>query len=240
MDLNLSKDLFNREAIRKIVNEFVDELNKILFKDVGKTQISLDESKKDTKLITQFRDKMYIEQNNILNKYAKETAEMGKMYYIYSFNSKSDNVVNVCICKEEKNNTVLEVPIEELPSNAKKGSVLRKKDNQYVIDEEATKKILEYIQELENKILEEQNEFLNSVKIDGHVYEVSDIGEDRIFLFDATENAQYTDEIEDINVPIELLKNVKIGDLLKYQNKCYEIELQNVQNLRKIALLKKY
>ena len=170
----------------------------------------------ENKITTKYRDKMLIERSNILNNYAKEALDKGEMYYIYNKNSKMENGYNLCICEEGKSHTVIEESIENLPNEATIGSVLRKIGNSYILDEEATNKINEEINDMKDRLLDEQTEFLKSKRVEGHVYEMSENDGDRAWLFDITIDSN--EAVEEINFPIELLDNSKEGDLFIYKN----------------------
>lgn len=229
MNLDLINDIINSTKNNKVIQNFVNELKKHLensisknnYSNTGKGNIQLtNNNHNEEKMITIYRDEMYIERANILNNYAKQTRDKGQMYYIYDKNSKLENGLNLCICENGQSHTVIETSINELPSGVKVGSVLRKQGNSYVLDNEATKDIAESIDKMKSKILKKQKEFLNSKRIENHVYEMSENGKDRACLFDITNN---NDEgIEEIDFPRELLKDAKEGDLFVYKNGEYQ------------------
>ena len=111
------------------------------------------------KIITKYRDKILIKMSYILNNFAKQTLEKGKMYYIYDKNSKMTDGYNLCICEEGKSHTVIEERKENLPTGARIGSVLRLAWNSYILDEEATKYIAQEIYNLKIKLLKKQDQF---------------------------------------------------------------------------------
>lgn len=229
MNLDLINNIINGTKNNKIVQNFVNELQNYLensisnnnYRNTEKEDIQLTNmNHNEEKIITKYRDEMYIERANILNNYAKQTANKGQMYYIYSKNSKLENGFNLCICENGQSHTVIEASINELPSGVKVGSVLRKQGNSYIIDNEATKDISESIDEMKKELLEKQKEFLNSKRIENHVYEMSENAKDRACLFDITNNNE--EEIEEINFPQYLLKDAKEGDLFVYRNGEYQ------------------
>ena len=159
---------------------------------------------------------MLIERSNILNKYANETISKGEMYYIYSKNSKMEDGYNLCICEKEKSHTVIEESLENLPNEATIGSVLRKSGTSYILDEDATNIIAEEINNMKDRLLEEQTEYLESKRIEGHVYEMSENDGDRAWLFDITIDS--SEGVEEIDFPIGLLNSSHEGDLFIYKN----------------------
>ena len=161
---------------------------------------------------------MYINRANILNNYAKQTLNKGKMYYIYDKNSKMAECYNLCICEEGNSHTIIEKSKDELPRGAKIGSVLRMAENKFVLDEEATMEISQEINKMKDEILNKQTNFLESKRIEGHIYEMSEKSDDRAWLYDITNgNNNVQEEVEEIDFPNELLKDDKISlEEIKY------------------------
>ena len=109
-----------------------------------------------------------------------------------------------------------------MPENVEVGSVLRKVDDKYILDLESTREIALKVEQLKECILKNQEEYLNNIRVENHIYEVSEIGIDRIWLFDITEKTIFSEEIEEIDFPKNLLENAREGDLFIYINGKYE------------------
>lgn len=239
MNLDFINNIINETKSNKFVQNFIKELENYLEKNTLKNNyenlekedvLLINPSLSKNKIITQYRDKMYIERSNILNNYAKETSDKGQMYYIYSKNSKLENGYNLCICEDGKSHTVIETSENELPKEAKLGSILRKIDNKYIVDIEATEKISKEISKMTDVLLREQSEFLNNRRIEDHIYEMSEKCNDRAWLFDVTDNNETFEEgIEEIDFPEELLKDAKQGDLFIYKNGEYQKYLKHLE-----------
>lgn len=215
MRLDLSNNIANNT---KFIQDFLKELQDYLEKEVNIPLIN--PTHNENKIITEFRDKMYIERSKILNDYAKQSSNKGEMYYIYDKNSKLQDVYNLCICKEENSHTIIEANSNTLPNGARIGSVLRKSEDNYVLDNEATKYISKKIEKMKDELLEKQTEFLNSKRIEGHIYEISEKGNDRVWIFDITNNSD--EALEEISFSKELLQDAKVGDLFVYENGEYK------------------
>ena len=224
MNLDLVNKLFNNTNKSKSIQNFIEELQNHLKNNmfnIKKEEISLlDTSFNGNKITTKYRDKMLLERSSILNNYASKTSKKGEMYYIYGKNSKMENGYNLCICEKEKSRIVIEEATNNLPEGAEIGSVLRKNEDNYILDEEATSIISEEIENMKERILEEQTEFLSSNRIEGHIYELSEKNEDRAWLFDITNNS--SEGIEEIDFPQELLADSKEGDLFIYKDGEYQ------------------
>lgn len=214
-------DVFVQKFIKELQNKLKDNISLNNRVNVEKEGIQLvNPTHKENRIIAKYRDKMYTERAHILNKYAKLTIDKGKMYYIYDKNSKMLDGYNLCICEEEKSHTIIEVSKEELPKEIKIGSILRKHGENYMLDKETTEKISQEIYNMKDELLKEQTEFLESKRIEGHIYEMSENSGDRAWLFDITSGSN--EGVEEIDFPQELLQNAKERDLFIYKNEEYQ------------------
>ena len=213
MNLNLINSIFYDAKINRFANNFISELEKSLNSE------RMEFKSMDNRMLTRFRDQFYIERNEILNSYANDTMDKGQMYYIYSKNSISEDRYNICICEEEQSNVVIEKNINELPDGVRVGSVLRGNEENFYIDEEAIEVIEDKIQEMRVRIFEEQQEYLESKRVEGHIYELYEKDTDTAWLFDITEDDN--EGIEEIEFPMDLLEDASEGDLFIYQDGIY-------------------
>ena len=227
MSLDLLNDLLNSTKDSNLLQGFVKELGEYLQESSSKKSY-LDQVQEDKKVTVKYRDKMYVERNNILNSYAKETAEKGTMYYIYSKTSGKNDSFNICICEDGKSQEIIEVAESDLPEGAKVDTVLRMEDGKYVLDSEATQEISKQVEEMVNNLLKEQEQELEQYRIDGHIYEVGEKGKDRVWLYDITNGDENGIQgIEEIDFPEELLNEVEEGSKVIYENGSYQIYTEN-------------
>ena len=239
MNLDLINDFFNNVKENRFVQDFMKELSNYLENDIKNDSKILDTNYKwnnlfaddltlnNQKISTKFRDKMLKERNNILQKYAENTKESGEMYYIYNTNTNENNSYNLCICKPDKSQEVITKKIEELPKGAGLGSVLRKQHEKFILDAEATKILGEEINKMIQEKIKEQSEYLNSKRIEGHIYEVGEKYSERIWLYDLDSNKDGGIEgIEEIEFPKDLYITAKEGDLFVYENGEYQKHIQ--------------
>lgn len=230
MELNLFNGLIKNRKNNDESEQLINELENFFEKDkIEENTNKLDRSKslseiklEDENILTSFRDKMYIERNKILNNYATKTLDKGKMIYIYERNSKLDNGYNMCVCEEGQSHNIIEETSNKLPNGAGIGSVLRYINGKYILDMEATNEISKQISEMKQNLLKEQDEFLKSQRIEGHIYEVSEKSNDRVWLFDTNSNDDFAEAIEEIDFPKELLEAITEGDLVIFKNGSYE------------------
>lgn len=222
MNLDLVNNIFNDVRNNKFVQNFINELQNHIEKDTLNNTNKKIEGE-SIMITAKYRDKMNTEKAHILNNYAQLTSDKGQMFYIYDKNSKMEEGYNLCICEEGKSHDIIELSKVDLPDGATIGSVLRKADNRFVIDEEATQDISQEIYKMKVKLLNEQAEFLDSKRIEGHIYEMSDNDGETAWLFDITNGDNDAIEgIEEIDFPKELLIDGKEGALFIYQNGEYK------------------
>ena len=176
----------------------------------------------DKKIISKYKDEMLTERANILQNYENNTKEEGEMYYIYDkANEKGE--YNLCNCDSSKSHEVITKKAEELSENAELGNVLRKDNEEnFVIDSKATKQISDEINSMIQEKVEEQERYLDSKRVEGHIYEVGEKDSGRVWLYDLNnqENGGM-DGIEEINFPTNLYATAKEGDKFVYENNEY-------------------
>lgn len=220
-NINLNIDNKNREEVSK----FIKELSDYLESDNGRQVSILDRVQNSEKITVLYRDKMNIERNKILNNYVKENQDKGDLYYIYNKVQDTDNYL-LSICEENKSNIVIELNEDELPKGISVDTVLRKENGKYMVDTRATFIIRKQIEEMVRKLLNEQEKYLQSNRLEGHVYEVEEVESDRVWLYDITKDAvNGIEAFEEIEFPLELINKVKEGTKVIYQNGNYEINI---------------
>ena len=218
-NINLNMDNKNR----KEVTEFIRELSDYLEKDNERQVSILEQVQNREKVTVLYRDIMHIERNEILNNYAKENKDKGTIYYIYN-KEQDTNTYHIFICEEDKSNIVIELKEEELPKGVSVDTVLRQENGKYIVDTRATFVIRKRIEEMVNKLLKEQEKYLENNRLEGHTYEVGEIEEDRVWLYDVTKNDENGIEaFEEIEFPLVLLNEVTEGTKVIYQNGNYKI-----------------
>lgn len=231
MNLDLVNGIFNNLKENKFVQSFINELSNYLRNNIENTSKVLDVDDKwnnllvddltlyDKKIMTKFKDEMLIQRSNILQNYAKNTKENGEMFYIYDKATNERNAYNLYSCNSEKSHKVVTKVIEDLPVGSKPGSVLRKQGENLLLDEESTRNVGKEINIMIKEKIEEQNQYLNSRRIEGHIYEVGERYSGRIWLYDLNNVSNGAIEgIEEIEFPKDLYETAKEGDLFVYKN----------------------
>ena len=220
-NINLNIDNKNREE----VSDFIKELSDYLDKNNEREISILEQVQNNQKVTVMYRDKMNVERKNILNNYAKENQDKGDFYYIYNKEQDTDNY-HLSTCEENKSNVVIEANKEELPEGISVDTVLRQENGKYIADTRATFIVRKQIEEMVNKFLKEQEQYLQSNRLEGHTYEVGEVENDRVWLYDITKNsANGIEAFEEINFPLEFINNLTERTKVIYRNGNYEINI---------------
>ena len=232
MNLDLVNDLFNNLKENKFVQNFIKELSNYLEKNLThNTKISEVDNTwnnlladnleiNNQKVISKYKNEMLLERANLLQNYASKTKDKGEMYYIYNI---SKNKYNLSICNTSNSNKVISKEIQDLPEGTNLGSVLRKQGESFILDKEDTEIIKNQINKMINEKIEEQEQYLDSKRIEGHIYEATEKYSGRIFLYDLNNKVYGSiDEIEEIEFPENLYETAKNGDKFIYQNGTYQ------------------
>ena len=225
MNLDFVNDLFNNLKENKTTKDFINELSDYL--ENNKTNIEWNNLLEDDliinddKIIAKYKDKMLKERASILQNYAENTKEDGEMYYVYNVSQNDKNSYN--ISKTDKSHKVITIAIDSLPQGVRLGSVLREQGDKFVLDEKATRIVGEKINDMIEKQIKEQNKFLDSKRIDGHIYEVEEKSNGRIWLYDSNNIIDGGIEgFEEIEFPENLYEVAKKGDKFLYKNRYYQ------------------
>ena len=235
MNLDIVNNLFNNLKENKLVQNFIKELSNYLEKNLAtKPQSSRanntwnnllsDNLEIDNKkIISKYKNEMLIERANILQEYGLKTQDKGEMYYIYDIDTDEKNAYNLCVCEPNKSHEVITKKIEDLPESASLGSVLRKHEDNFILEKEDTEVIENQINNMIKEKIKEQDQYLDSKRIDGHIYGANEKYSGRIWLYDLNNKlGGGLEEIEEIDFPKNLYETAKKGDKFIYQNGEYK------------------
>ena len=200
----LRLEIFNNiaENIKNsgIVEKFIKELSATLERNSNKYIMNSE------KMTTEYRDKMLLERNEILQKYAENTLDKGS--YLAT------------LCKGENSHEVIKISKEELPENATIGSVLRLKNQNYVLDRETTDFVKDELENCINTLLEEQKRKMEENRIEGHLYEFVENDRDIVSLIDVTKDDG--EVFEEFDFPLEFLNGINEGDIFEFRDGRYQ------------------
>lgn len=221
MDLDFFNNLSNTLKENESVQDFIKDLGNFL--EQSETSKVLNR-RNEVRILEQIKAKKnlsIISENEIRNKrseilrnYANETRDKGSMYFVVNKSEKEDSYI---IFKFENNKkSIIELTENQLPVEAGVNSVLRIKDEEYILDEKATEDIINQITEMANDILDKQNKELSKYRKEGHLYIVQEDVHDRIYLLDLTDKSNYV--VEEVDFPKELINQATEGTVFKYIN----------------------
>ena len=235
MNLDLVNDLFNNLKENQFVQNFIKELSNYLEKNlitnpkIAEKNSTWNDLLSDNleignkKIISKYKDEMLLERTNILQNYALETKDKGEMYYIYDIDTNGKNEYNLCICEPNKSHEVITKKIEDLPEGTSLGSILRKQGEGFILEKKDTKVIQNQINSMIKEKIKEQDQYLDSKRIEGHIYEVDEKDSGRMWLYDLSNKVSGNLEgIEEIEFPKNLYETAKKGDKFIYQNGEYQ------------------
>ena len=217
MNLDIFENLIDKVKENEFIQNFTKELEKNIENSMQKSM--LEKFVSDNKIISEYKDKMLINRNMIL-----QELNNNEMYYIYD---KKGSDYLATICEKGKSHEIIRIPERDVKSNVKIDSVLRKTNDKFELDEETTRLIKNKMEEMFKKILEEQNKMMESRRIDGHIYEYVEGSKNSVWLIDNNlNNGEVFEEIQQ-----EVFKDAQEGDLFEYingeykiKNRLYEIE----------------
>ena len=196
MNLDIFENLIDKVKENEFIQNFTKELEKFV---------------SDNKIISEYKDKMLINRNMIL-----QELNNNEMYYIYD---KKGSDYLATICEKGKSHDVIRIPEKDVKSNVKIDSVLIKINDKFELDEETTRLVKNKMEEMFNKILEEQNKMMESRRIEGHIYEYVEGSKNSVWLIDNNlNNGEVFEEIQQ-----EVFKDAQEGDLFEYINGEYKI-----------------
>ena len=209
MNLDIFENLIDKVKENEFIQNFTKELEKNI--ENSKQKSMLEKFVSDNKIISEYKDKMLINRNMIL-----QELNNNEMYYIYD---KKGSDYLATICESGKSHDVIRISEKDVKSNAKIDSVLRKINDKFELDEETTNIVKIKQEEKFNEILEEQNKIMESRRIDGHIYEYVEGSKNSVWLIDNNlNNGEVFEEIQQ-----EVFKDAQERDLFEYINGEYKI-----------------
>ena len=228
MNLDLFNDLKEDNFVQNFKKELSDYLKKNFTNNTWNNLLADNLEIDGKKIISKYKDEMVLERVNILQNYALKTKNKGEMYYVYDISTDSNKKYNLCVCEPGKSYKVITKEIEDLPEGTSLGSVLRKKGEDFILEKEDTRVIENQINNMIKEKINEQDEYLDSKRIDEHIYEADEKDSGRIWLYDLNSKVNGSLEgIEEIEFPENLYETAKKGDKFIYKNgeyQKYEVE----------------
>lgn len=180
------------------------------------------------KLTTGNENSIRWRETDIIKEYAKKSSIDEPMYFVkdnkktYWLNNEEHYKNDVYTVLKIQNSKIEEIEInkKDMPKDIGINDVFRIQNNNYVIDNHATKELQEEIINMAKEIIDKQNINLEKYRKEEHLYMVTEeLGNNR-FLLDLTD--EHKIEFEEVNIPKDLLNKATEGMVLKYTNGRYE------------------
>lgn len=214
MNLDILNDLVEEikknEGVRNFIKELGESLENKLTNNENNSMSLVQNKLKENTLTTKYRDEINIQKSNIISNYSKNK----EMYYIY--NKSSDDMYGIVEYINGKSSEDIWVEAEKIPKEAKVDTVLKKEDNQFIVDKIATKELQEKIIEMINNLIEQQEKELEEKRIEGHLYEFVEKTGGTIWLID--KNNINGNCFEEIKFRKDTFENAKEGNIYQYVN----------------------
>lgn len=214
MNLDILNDLVEEikknEGVRNFIKELGESLENKLTNNENNNMSLVQNKLKENTLTTKYRDEINIQKSNIISNYSKNK----EMYYIY--NKSSDDMYGIVEYINGKSSEDIWVEAEKIPKEAKVDTVLKKEDNQFIVDKIATKELQEKIIDMINNLIEQQEKELEEKRIEGHLYEFVEKTGDTIWLID--KNNINGNCFEEIKFRKDTFENAKEGNIYQYVN----------------------
>ena len=220
MNLNILKNIINDIKKDDKVQNFLNELKNTIENTEEADMGILEKIQSENKISIGTKNQMELKMDEILKQYAKETAEKGDLYFIVE-KTKAENTYTT-YKYELDDDSVLKIQEDELPQGATVNTVLRKTDEKYIIDEEATRELENRITNVMQELINEQNRLLKEYRKEGHLYRVSENINNCIFLWDITDKPKM--EIEEVDFPEDLLEKATEGAIFEYLDGTYKLK----------------
>ncbi len=204
----------------KLTKECIDLLNS------HKSKISDTGFLKDIytgKLNTNTYFKMKEAKDDILKKYAKNTADKGNLYMIQNQDHSENCIYTILeISNNGKDLTYFSVLETELPKGAHIDAIMRYENGKYVLDRESYQYIKSEVTNKANELMEKQNKELESYKVENEIYYVIDTTSDTVYLTRRGDKKIF----EEPNISKEILQSVSNGHILRYVDGEYVWDLE--------------
>lgn len=119
----------------------------------------------------------------------------------------------------------IELLPSDLPKNANIDSILKIKNNNYILDINLSNILKNDIEHAAADLLKEQNSFLNKSLVENHIYQVVEISSNSISLIDKTiyDSTGKSNVFDIYNFSDKFEKSIFVDSLLKYSNGTFDL-----------------
>ena len=221
MEINLESELENNTSQNEEISNLIQELSTTLEKGTVLVYNGYDCTKFTNENIEKICDKLEELISENITENPIENAEENKLYYISYESSEKYTIIEYS--ENYDNKTSISVDKEELPENTEEGMFFRKVGDNYVFDAITTKKIYNEMMNYQNKLIEEQDEFLNTMRKEGAIYEITYLEDDGEYWQTKLTNVETGETFQELEFPQEIYNQIGDETLVKYKNGTYSI-----------------
>ena len=221
MKLDFFNNLANNLKENNLVPNFMKELSDYLSNDKNNNKLennikSIDEISQIYKLSRNSLADLRKERDKILQEYVKETGEL----YFITYKNPFKNIYTVAKYTGEDEAVKAYLSGAELPNNAQENVIMKKENDKFIIDEEATKIVMNKIIECAKKISDKQKVNIDDYREENCLYQVIDFSPNGVFL----RNTNNSKVFEETSLAQELINKIGNDSILRYKDGEYVYE----------------
>lgn len=223
MNLDIFNNLTNDKGGNNFIQNFINELANYLATNLNQNKevdsfLSMDEIEQKYNLTSQFSIELRNQRDEIIKDYLQNSTE--ESLYFVTYKNEAKNNYTISQYNKEGKNTSFGISGEDLPKDVKKDVVLKKEDDKFVVDYQATETIMNKISDCAEKLAQEQNTKLNKSREENGLYQVVDISSNGVYLQNMSNNQVF----EEVDIPKELLNQIGNDYILRYKDGTYTLE----------------
>lgn len=223
MNLDIFNNLTNDKGGNNFIQNFINELANYLATNLNQNKevdsfLSMDEIEQKYNLTSQFSIELRNQRDEIIKDYLQNSTE--ESLYFVTYKNEAKNNYTISQYNKEGKNTSFGISGEDLPKDVRKDVVLKKEDDKFVVDYQATETIMNKISDCAEKLAQEQNTKLNKSREENGLYQVVDISSNGVYLQNMSNNQVF----EEVDIPKELLNQIGNDYILRYKDGTYTLE----------------
>lgn len=223
MNLDIFNNLTNDKGGNNFIQNFINELANYLATNLNQNKevdsfLSMDEIEQKYNLTSQSSIELRNQRDEIIKDYLQNSTE--ESLYFVTYKNEAKNNYTISQYNKGGENTSFGLSGEDLPKDVKKDVVLKKEDDKFVVDYQATETIMNKISDCAEKLAQEQNTKLNKSREENGLYQVVDISSNGVYLQNMSNNQVF----EEVDIPKELLNQIGNDYILRYKDGTYTLE----------------
>ena len=220
MKLDIFENIKN--TLDEKMEEFINDLSECLINSNEKQTLkftTLDEIEKTYILNRTSQSELGKQSREILQQIADERNQENPIYYVSWKNFFKDKYKIETYSKDEATSEFW-IEGSELPKNITVSAILKKENNKFVVDNDATSKFIQEATEYAKNLLEKQEKDIAQYREENCLYCVVDSDLEVVYLKNLNNNKIF----QETNLPEDIKKTVFKDCILRYKNGEYSWE----------------